>query len=302
MAVVISVPLLGLSGIASAAKKGSPKWCASHPVKAAGVAACNNASSGSGTGSPGDPPLITVQVDPTPAVETSQSDIFAIIQVETSPSFAGDAVSISSSQLSASCAATAFVNEPGLLTGSAILDDDGNATVWVEALNCAPGSDVIEADLESAPYYTALGTLVASPPVVTAPGVFGYPQTSGTVTTGEVETGDTAASGESDVYAVFYVETDPVYAEQTVELSSNELESRCGGGWFLGSFTLGIGATTGIVGPPATAVLDDDGNAAYIFQGASCAAGTSDVVADVLAGDHTTYTTTFTIEAPQPTI
>jgi hypothetical protein len=183
-----------------------------------------------------------------------------------------------------------------------ILDDDGNATIYVFGSNCAPGSDVVEADLEAAPYYTALGTLVASPPVVTPPGVFGYPQTSGTVTTGEVETGDTTASGESDVYAVFYVETDPVYAEQTVELSSPELESRCGEGWTLESFTSGEGEPTGIVQAPLPAVLDDDGNAAYIFTGLSCAAGTSDVIADVLAGDHTTYTTTFTIDAPQPTI
>jgi hypothetical protein len=303
LAVVVAMPLLGMSGIASAAKKGSPTWCAKHPAKAASVASCSSPSgSGTGSGAGADPPLITVQVDPTPAVETYQSDIFAIIQVETSASFAGDAVSISSSQLSASCAAVAFVNEPGVVSGSVILDDDGNATVWVEAVNCAPGSDVVEADLEAAPYYTALGTLVASPPVVTPPGVFGYPQTSGTVTTGEVETGDTTASGESDVYAVFYVETDPVYAEDFVALSSNELESRCGGGWFLGSFVQGIGATKGIVGPPALAALDDDGNAAFLFEGASCAAGTSDVVAEVLGGDHTTYTTTFTIDAPQPTI
>jgi hypothetical protein len=301
--VVASMTLLGLSGIASAAKKGSPTWCANHPAKAAGLAACTNASTG--TGAPGDPPLITVQVDPTPTVETFQSDIFVIVQVETSPSFANDAVSISSSQLSASCALTTFDTigaggVSGITSVSAILDDDGNATIYVFGENCAPGSDVVEADLEAAPYYTALGTLVASPPVVTPSGVFGYPQTSGTVTTGEVETGDTVASGESDVYAVFYVETDPVYAEQSVELSSLELESRCGEGWELTGFT----GTSAFSGGPTTAIapLDDDGNAAFLFIGASCAAGTSAVVADVLAGDHTTYTTTFTIDAPQPTI
>jgi hypothetical protein len=303
LTVVVSMGLLGLSGMASAAKKGSPRWCASHPAKATGVAACQNASTG--TGNPGTPPLITVQVDPTPTVETDQSDIFAVVQVETSATFAGDAVSISSSQLSASCLGTFFLTISGIsgaTSASVTLDDDGNATLYVKGENCAPGTDVVEADLEAAPYYTALGTLVASPPVVTPSGVFGYPQTSGTVTTGEVETGDTAASGESDVYAVFYVETDPVYAEQTVELSSPELESRCGGGWQLGSFTSGTGEPAGIVAGPLPGVLDDDGNAAFLFTGISCAAGTSDVIADVLAGDHTTYTTTFTIDAPQPTI
>ena len=48
--------------------------------------------------------------------------------------------------------------------------------------------------------------------------------------------------------------------------------------------------------------LDDDGNAVFVFWGASCAATTSAVVADVLAGSHPTYTTTFTVLAPQPTI
>ena len=41
---------------------------------------------------------------------------------------------------------------------------------------------------------------------------------SGTVTTGEVETSDTAASGNSDVYAVFTVSANPVYSGQQVEI------------------------------------------------------------------------------------
>jgi hypothetical protein len=303
LAVMVSMPLVAMSGVASAAKKGTPKWCAKHPALAVSVASCSNASSGSGTGAPGDPPLITVQIDPTPLVETGSSEIIGTVQVETSASFAGDAVDISSSQLGASCAGFAFLSlqnaeAPNV---SVILDDDGNVTVAVIGIDCAPGSDVIEADLEAAPYYTALGTLVASPPVVTPAGVFGYPTTSGTVTTGEVETGDTTASGDSDVYAVFEVETDPVYAEQKVELSSNELESRCGEGW---EITPLFSGTTAFNGGPTTAstTLDDDGNAGFLFLGGSCAAGTSDVIADVLAGSHTTYTTTFTIDAPQPTI
>jgi hypothetical protein len=304
LAVVVAMPLLGMSGVASAAKRGTPKWCASHPTKAASVAACNNASTGSGSGGPGGSPAITVQVDPTPLVETGESDIVATIQVETSPSFAGDEVDISSSQLGASCADYAFLSIPGASGSpivSEVLDDDGNVTVNVIAVDCAPGSDVIEADLTAAPYDTGLGTLVAGPPVVTPSGVFGSPATSGTVTTGEVETGDTIASGESDVYAVFNVETDPVYAEQTVEISSLELESRCGLGWVLDSLTGGTEAFDG--GPTtATTTLDDDGNATFFFQGSSCAAGTSEVIADVLAGSHPTYTTTFTIEPPQPTI
>jgi hypothetical protein len=306
LAVAISIGLVGMSGVASAAKKGSPKWCANHPGLAAAVASCTNASTGAGTGGAGDPPAITVQIDPTPLVETYQSDIIATVQVETSPSYAGDLVDISSSQLTASCVAVEFnsiAGVSGVTNASVTLDDDGNATIFIEAVQCAPGSDVVEADLEDAPYYTALGTLVASPPVVTPSGVFGYPTTSGTVTTGEVETGDTPASGDSDVYAVFYVETDPVYAEQAVELSSAELESRCGGGWNLSSFTAAPqSSNSGTVGPPMTSILDDDGNAVFLFLGVSCAAGPSEVIADVLAGSHPTYTTTFNINAPTPTI
>jgi hypothetical protein len=285
MAVVVSLPLLGMSGVASArVKAGCHK---THSCKSGG-------GSGSGTGGVGPAP-ITVQIDPNPLVETGQSEIVATVQVETSPSFAGDAVNISSSQLAASCVLVLFENNQvsGQNNVSVILDNDGNATVLVAGSDCAPGSSVIEVDLEVAPYYTALGTLVANPPAVTPPGVTGYPTTSGTVTTGEVETGDTKASGDSDVYAIFYVETNPVYAEQKVEISSNQLTSRCLGfsNWF--SETSGNGTQT---------ILDDDGNAVFIFVGISCAAGTSTVTADVEAGTHPTYTTSFNIVAPQPTI
>ena len=52
----------------------------------------------------------------------------------------------------------------------------------------------------------------------------------------------------------------------------------------------------------ATGTLDDDGNAVFVFKGASCAAGDSVVTADVDAGTHPTYTTTFTVDAPAPTV
>ena len=47
----------------------------------------------------------------------------------------------------------------------------------------------------------------------------------------EVETGQSAATGESEVYAVFNVATNPVYAGDQVEISSAQLENRCGEGW-----------------------------------------------------------------------
>jgi hypothetical protein len=303
--VVVSLPLFGMSGLASAKAKGCHK---THTCKSGG-----GGSTGGGTG--GAPAPITVQIDPD-LVETYTGGIAATIQVETSPSLAGDAVLISSSQLQASCAKADYYTLQGTTAANVlstfkandiqvILDDDGNATVIFGGLNCAPGSDIVEASLEVAPFYTGLGTLQANAPVVTPAGVFGYPTTSGSVTTGEVETGNTATSGDSDVYAVFYVETDPVYAEQTVEISSAQLEASCITGWTWTQFTLNGTTVTGTgvnTGPLATATLDDDGNAIFAFFGTSCAATTSDVIADVLAGTHPTYPTTFTVDAPQPTI
>ncbi|HTT87626.1 MAG TPA: hypothetical protein VMF60_09680, partial [Acidimicrobiales bacterium] len=113
-------------------------------------------------------------------------------------------------------------------------------------------------------------------------------------------TGDTATSGDSDVYTVFTVETSPVYAEQPVELASTQLEDRCAGGWRIEPATgAPVDQSSGTA--VATGVLDDDGSAVFVFKGASCAAGQSAVTADVLAGTHPTYTTTFTVDAPAPT-
>jgi hypothetical protein len=306
---VVALPLLGTSAVASAKVKTAKGCHKTHSCKSGGT-------SGSGGGTGGATPApITVQVDPNPLVETSsEAVVLASIQVETSPSFAGDAVNIASSQLVAACGGViefadlqggATPQNPNVSltnTIAPILDDDGNAAVEVVGLNCAPGPSVVEASLEVAPYYTALTTLVANPPVVTPAGVFGYPTTSGTVTTGEVETGDTFASGDSDVNAVFYLESSPAYAEQPVEISSAQLEGRCGGGWSWGSFDDRIGGQGVNVNQPEQSILDDDGNAVFDFFGASCAAGSSEVIADVEAGTHPTYTTTFSVVAPQPTI
>jgi len=308
------MPLLGMAGVASAKTKAAPN-CTKHPNRAK----CLGSTKGGGTG--GTPPPTTniiVTASPNPLVETGQSEIHAVIQVETLASFAGDVVSISSSQLVSSCLAVSFEDvQHGLPPHfnfdetTVVLDDDGNATVVVDAIDCAPGTSLIVADLEQAPYLTALTELVANPPVPTTAGVTGYPAA-------EVETGDTSfgrngPSGNSDVYAVFYVEDNPVYAEQTVEIGSSQLEARCGEGWRweAGNFGTTVFNNPGPpafdtpgpnTGPEAQTTLDDDGNAVFVFKGISCAAGDSLVIADVLAGTHDTFYTTFTITAPEPTI
>jgi hypothetical protein len=303
-ATLVAVATLVVGGLAdmAAAKTttnpvGSLKWCKNHPHSK--LAACQKSTgggtgSGGGTGAP--PPTMTIAVSPTPLVETGQSEIYAVVEVETSPSYANDIVNIDSSQLAAACGGAILFGtlQNGInFSSSSVqvhLDDDGNVTVSLYGLDCAPGTSVIEADLTVAPFYSALGAVDAVAPAVTPAGVTGTPAN-------EVETGNSPESGNSDVYAVFYVETDPVYAEQTVELASAQLSSRCLGG----STWLSNGGS--FPGPAeATATLDNDGNAVFAFSGAGCAAGPSAVIADVLAGIHSSYVTTFTVAAPTPTI
>jgi uncharacterized membrane protein YgcG len=306
VAVVVSVSLFAImSGIAAAKDaKGSPAWCKAHPKSK--LAACRKTGKGgSGSGGGGAPPTMTAAVSPNPLVETGQSEIHAIIQVETSPLLAGAVVTIDSAQLAAVCMGGSEITN--LQGTSFVLDGDGNATAVISGSDCAPGRDLVEADLKAAPYYTALTTLVVNPPVVTPTGVTGFPVTDGSQA--EVETGDTNASGDSDVYVVFYVETDPVYAEQPVEISSTQLQDRCltfwawqpgnGGG---GSGASGSSASGSSGGGMATTTLDNDGNAVFLFEGMSCGAGGSLITAEVRAGTHPTYTTTYTVLPPVPTI
>ena len=307
-AVVVSLPLLGMSGVASAkAAKGCHK---THTCK-------SGTGAGAGTGPPATPAMV-VTADPNPVVATSESNVDSVIQVETSPAFAGDPVTISSLQMVETCSTvyistvqstgpyfydnTTYSYDDAL---TVTLDDDGNVTVEIAGISCAPGSDLIEADMLQAPYDTAVTNLLVDPPAVTAPGVSAFPNP-------EVETGETttalAPGGDcecevpevfygSDVYAVFYVETDPVYAEQPVEISDNQLAASCGGSYdWYDSFT------NLLTQSPPQETLDDDGNAVFVFFGTSCAPTTTDVVADVMAGTHTTYTSTFTVLAPQTTI
>jgi hypothetical protein len=296
LTVVFSMPLLGLAAVATAAPKGSAKWCAAHAKAAKKNPACQT-SGGGGTGGP--PPVTEIQVtaSPDPLVETGVSEIETIIQVEAQPAFAGDTVYVSSQQLDNSCEDVAmFENEGTVLSedlgdsATITLDNDGNASLYLDGYDCAPGSSLIEADLVSAPYYTATTEIIAQPPGVISPGLTGFP-------TPLVEVGDGTTTG-SNVYAVFYFDDNPVYAETPVEISSAQLQNRCLGGEEWGGISNGgTGGTTG-----GETTLDNDGNAVFGFEGISCAPGTSTVVADLEGGTHDTYWFNFTITAPTPTI
>jgi hypothetical protein len=294
LTVVVAMPLLGMAGVATAAPKGSAKWCANHAKAAKTTPACSSTKPG-GTGGPPPTTEIQVTVDPNPVIETGVSEIHAVIQVEAQVGFAGDNVFIYSQQLVNSCATVNFnVNEGAALSvplgesATVPLDNDGNATVELDATECAPGPSLVEADLVAAPYYTATTVLQANPPNVTPTGLTAFPNP-------EVEVGDGTLTG-SNVYAVFYFEDDPVYAETPIEISSAQLQNRCLGGH---TWTAGNGGSGDATG--GTTTLDNDGNAVFIFEGISCAPGPSVVVADGVES-FDTYWTTFTITAPTPTV
>jgi hypothetical protein len=102
-------------------------------------------------------------------------------------------------------------------------------------------------------------------------------------------------TGDSDVAVVFTLSTDPVYAEQTVEIFSS-LANRCGQGitWITDQGTSS--------GSSASATIDDDGNAVATVLGASCAPGSVQVTVNVQAGTDPSDTTTFTVDPPQSII
>jgi hypothetical protein len=251
------------------------------------------------------PPKMLITVSPNPVVETDSGDIEAVVQVSTTELLAGARVNISSTDLDAMCrGGVTFTSiAPGFTAPvssdpiQVTLDSDGNAAVMVSASECAAGTSMFEADLATTPFYSALTTLDVLPPRNTTHGVFSYP-------TDEIVTGNTTASGQSDMYAVFFVEAPSVYAEQYVEIQANELVDRCGQGSYWVS-NQGMSETDGTVtGSSATwtAQLDDNGNAVFAFFGASCASGTSTVLTEVEAGLHPGYSTAFTILSPRAVI
>jgi hypothetical protein len=291
LVVVATLPVFCLSAVASAAKTKAGPNCVKHPHKAKCASGGGGATGGTGAATPN----IIVSVSPDPVQETGTSAISVIVQVEALPIFANQTVDLSSQQLFLDCATLSWTNfEATVFSGPGItgvaLDNDGNATMVVQGEDCAPGPNLIEADLNAAPYTTATATLTALPPVPTPePTISGAPNP-------EVETGDgTPADPESQVYATFLIEENPVYAEPTVEVESNQLFSRClTAAW-------NVGGPNFLASPTVPVTLDNDGNAVVDFFGTSCAAGDSLVTADLMGGTHDTFSTTFTIKPPAVT-
>jgi len=326
LTVVAAMPLFGLAGVASASNPvGSAKWCANHPKLAkttykAICAASTAGGGGTGTGGTGGtPPNLIVSAAPDPVQEVGTSEADFIIQVEALAIFANQTVTISSQQLALDCTSVSWKDSAGgstaisasIGTGNeptapVTLDNDGNATVEVQAEDCAPGTNLIEADLTKAPFTTVTSELTLSPPTES------YTAAGGPTVTAapnpEVETGD-GGSGDaaSQVYVNFLVEENPVYAEGLVDVTSEQLTARCGLGtpvWSSTEGDLGEGGTA-IMSAGVTvgvnAELDNDGNADVTFEGLSCAPGPSLIDVELIGGSHDSFGTTFTISPPAVT-
>jgi hypothetical protein len=306
LTVAVSLPLMGMAGIASAAKVKAKTTaaCLRHPHKKACASAGGGATGGSGTA-----PNIIVSVAPDPVQEVGTSEIDVIVQVSAQPIFANQTVNISSQQLFLDCLTLTWRSSADGVTSDllsttagvtgVLLDNDGNATVELQGEDCAPGPDLVEADLALSPYSTATATLTALPPGITPePSITAFPNP-------EVETGDGApGNAESQVYTQFLIEESPVYAEQVVDVTSAQLTNRCEPGTTLWTSSPGFAGGGGVaIGTDGvTAVLDNDGNAVVTFEGISCAAGDSLVDAELVGGTGDSFTTTFTIKPPAPQI
>jgi hypothetical protein len=295
---------------------GSSKWCANHPklARTTDAAACAASAGGGGgaTGSPGGTtPNLAVSVSPDPVQEVGTSEADFVVQVEAQAGFANQFVTISSQQLALDCTSVTWMSSAGFPktaisakigwgnepSAPVELDNDGNATVEVQAENCAPGTDLVEADLAAAPFTTVTTQLILTPPtpsftVAGGPTITAAPNP-------EVETGDGGpGDAPSQVYVSFLIEENPVYAEGTVDVTSEQLTARCGLGTPLWTSTGGSPITSGGATIGTSAILDDDGNAVVTFEGLSCAPGLSTVNADLIGGSHDTFSTTYTINPP----
>ena len=225
------------------------------------------------------------------------SSISDIVEVECEPVYAGHTIRFSSNELFNRCQhrlswSLPYPYKPE--SGSSFpvtLDNDGNATavIW-GGPGCAAGESLISAHMEQAPYLTVTTPFVVLPPRTSPPGVYALPSE-------EVENEET-----SSVATIIHVEFPPVYAEAYVNINAEQLYSRChippklvwvGAG---GQKLEGGSNLNGLQ-------LDNDGNAfVALLGGGSCASGPSEIEASLESAPYTTYTTTFTILPPQPTL
>jgi hypothetical protein len=245
--------------------------------------------------SPVSAPAVAVPVaSPVPPSPNFDS----IVQVNTSAIYAGDTVTVMSPDLTTACqsldveslqggtpsAPTVGVNELPV-----VLDSDGNATVVLRGIGCVAGTYTVESSIDSLGVH-ASSTVSVNPPAITFPYRFGGSSAS------EVETGNTPASGHSDVAVAFVLSTSPAYAGDVATITSSGLAGHCKGGIHWESNGQLLPTTKA---KSAAARIDDDGNVEFVFQGASCAAGKNTVSMVVATGSsRVKYSTHFSVVAP----
>jgi hypothetical protein len=226
------------------------------------------------------------------------SSVADIVEVECEEVYAEKTVRISANELYSRCDKKLYwrtPSNPTLESGPSFpveLDNDGNATaILIGGPSCAAGESLIAAHLEVAPYTTVTTGFTVLPPRPTTPGVFVTPAS-------KIEDETT-----SSVATIIQVEFPPVFAEEPVNINSNEFYSRCHEGPKTEAIVMEDGYPETVEpGEEGTVYLDNDGNAFVVAIGnSSCAAGTSLIEASLENAPYTTYTTNFTIEPPQPT-
>ncbi|HTQ68538.1 MAG TPA: hypothetical protein VMI13_07580 [Solirubrobacteraceae bacterium] len=252
----------------------------------------------------GDPGVCVVHALPSSFMDqgefTNASSVADIVEVECEEVYAEKTVRISANELYSRCDQRLYWRTPygheesAFKTGPSFqveLDNDGNATaIVIGGPSCAAGESLIAAHLEVAPFSTATTAFTVLPPRPTEPGVFATPESK--------------VEGElySDVATIVQVEFPPVFAEEPVNVNSNEFFSRCHNNPKTEAIVMWNGKPFVFRSlEEGTLYLDNDGNAfAVLIGNSSCAAGTSTIEASLENAPYTTYTTEFTIEPPQP--
>ncbi|HTY97624.1 MAG TPA: hypothetical protein VMB91_11335 [Solirubrobacteraceae bacterium] len=231
---------------------------------------------------------------------SNASSVADIVEVECEEVYAEQSVQISANELYSRCDQSLYWRTPygsgKFGTGPNFkvrLDNDGNATaIVIGGPSCAAGESLIAAHLEVAPYTTVTTAFTVLPPRPTEPSVKAEPSSK--------------VEGEeySDVATIVEVEFPPVFAEEPVNINSNEFYSRCHNNPKTEAIVMFDGKPLVVRGlEEGKLYLDNDGNAfAVLIGNSSCAAGTSMIEASLENAPYTTYTTEFTIEPPQPTL
>jgi len=223
------------------------------------------------------------------------SSVADIVEVSCNPEFGFQTVKLSDQELFNRCKdsmswseAPEFEPTEGPTT-KIKLDGGGNgsAVVWAGP-GCAAGETLVSAHLEVPPFTTVTTNFEVLAPRVTPPGVYALPATS-------VE--DNVLSS---VATIVQVEFPSVYAEQDVNIAAEQLFARCG----VGPKVEWIGPDEKVDGIGVEGIskvkLDNDGNAFVVLLGGpSCASGESEIEASLEVAPFTTFTTDFTVKAPE---